>query len=371
MLKIILRKPMIVDVNKTLYTRHNIFCFLLFNILATICYAENVAEFCATFSKDCNKYDLHLVNEVEITSDSNLAYPDSACCPYPNCEIKWNYTISLQSPRKTPSIIKGDWFRSPRGLLSSFHICFHCDSCEVRRPVPLLEMKLNPLFQHSQLYENACKELKKYYGAEFLGKWNAQLKTTNISFEKKFTAKIVGECEKPQLLAEYCIDDNYTLHKTRIISYLSQKHLLDSFELESNGKYEYEKIMSIDLQEFGVHKIMSYNEQNNCKAKHVLWGGIRLPIPTKIDLKHFLDNKTTIRKLYMKEFTERWDIKYVSNNKIVKDFDEYKIRVIGKCNNNSIIPEESPMDYSQHWERKRYGQDSCQVYQKKYIYKQN
>jgi hypothetical protein len=48
----------------------------------------------------------------------------------------------------------------------------------------------------------------------------------------------------------------------------------------------------------------------------------------------------------MKEFTERWDIKYVSNNKIVKDFDEYKIRVIGKCNNNSIIPEESPMDYS-------------------------
>ena len=66
----------------------------------------------------------------------------------------------------------------------------------------------------------------------------------------------------------------------------------------------------------------------------------------------------------MKEFTERWDVKYVSSNKTVKDFDEYKIRVIGKCNSNSIILEENPMEYSQHWERKRYEQDSCQVYQK-------
>ena len=48
----------------------------------------------------------------------------------------------------------------------------------------------------------------------------------------------------------------------------------------------------------------------------------------------------------------------------IKDFDEYKIRVIGKCTTNSMIPEESPIDYSQHWKRKRYGQDTCQAYQK-------
>lgn len=338
--------------------------FFLFNILTAICYAENVAEFCAIYSKDCNKYDLHLVNEIEITLDSNWVYPDSECCAYSNCEIKWNYSLSLKSPRKTPSLINGDWFRSPRGPLSNFHVCFHCDSCKERKPVPLLETKVSPLFQHSQLYENACKELKKYYGTEFLGKWSAQLSTANIGFEKEFTAKIVGECEKPQLLAEYCIDDNYVLHKTKDVSYLSQKHLLDSFEIESNGKYEYEKIMSINLNEFGVHKVMSYKERNNCEEKHVLWGGIRLPIPTKIDLKKFLNKKTNIETLYMKELTERWDVKYVSNNRTIKDFDEYKIRVIGKCTTNSMIPEESPIDYSQHWKRKRYGQDTCQAYQK-------
>lgn len=334
------------------------------------CYAENVAEFCAIFSKDCNKYDLHLINEVEIKPDSNWTYPDSMCCTYPSCEIKWNYSLSLKSPRKTPSLINGDWFRSPRGSLSSFHVCFHCDSCEERRPVPLLEMNVSPFFQHSQLYENACKELKKYYGTEFLGKWSALLNTANIGFEKDFIAKIVGECEKPQLLAEYCIDDKYILHKTKDISYLSQKHLLDSFEIESNGKYEYEKIMTIDLNEFGTHKVMTYIERNNCEEKHVLWGGIRLPVPSQIELKHFLKKEIPIEMFYTKEFTERWDVNYISNSGMVKDFDEYKIRIIGKCTGVSIVPEESPAKYSQHWERKRYGQDSCQVYQKKYLYKQ-
>lgn len=339
--------------------------FYILSFLSIACFAEDVAEFCVTFSKDCNKYNLHLINEIDIKRDSSWVYPDSVCCAYSNCEVEWNTFISLQSPRRTPFVLSGDWFRSPRGYLSSFHICAHCDSCEERRQVPALDMRFGQSFQHSQLYENACKDLKEYYGVEFAGKWKKQLNVSNIAFEKEIRAKIVGECEKPLLLAEYCIDDEFTLRKTRTLSYLPQKHLLDSFELETKGKYVYEKTMILDLQEFGKHKVMTYGEQNVCEKKHILWGGIRLPIPNKIELKRFVNNSVKIDSLYKKIFVEKWEVKYATHKKVFLDSDEYKIRIIGKCDSEQTSTEETPVDYSQHWERKLYKQDSCQIYWKK------
>jgi hypothetical protein len=226
-------------------------------------------------------------------------------------------------------------------------------------------MRLGQSFQHSQLYENACKNLKKYYGIEFSGKWKIQLNVSNIAFEKDIKAKIVGECEKPLLIAEYCIDDEFTLRKTRPLSYLPQKRLLDSFEIETKGKYEYEKTMILDLQEFGKHKVMTYGEKNVCAENHILWGGIRLPIPNKIELKQFVDNSISIDSLYKKDFVEKWEVKYISRKKVFLDFDEYKIRIIGKCKPEQTTTEETPIDYSQHWKRKVYKQDSCQIYWKK------
>lgn len=341
------------------------FFLKIFLLMAFTCYASEVAVFCVTFSKDCNKYYLHLVRDFDIQLDSNLVYPDSVCCAYKNCSIEWKSSISLQSPRKIPSVINGDWFRSPRGILSSFHVCSHCDSCEERRQVPLLEMGIDPLFQHSQLYENACSDLKEYYGTEFSGKWKAQLNVANVAFEKNFKAKIIGECEKPLLLAEYCIDDDFVLRKTKTLSYLPQKHLLDSFEIEIKGKYEYEKTMSLDLFGFGGHSIVTYGEKNICEKKHVLWGGIRLPIPNKIDIMQLVDDSISIDFFYAKEFVEKWDIKYIFNKKVITDFDEYKIRITGKCETSQVIEDETPLDYSQYWEKELYSQDSCQIYWKK------
>ena len=102
------------------------YAILFFIVLS---YAENIAEFCVTFSKDCNKYNLHLINKIVIEPDTNWIYPDSVCCGYTNCEVRWNSSFSLQSPRRTPAVVNGDWYRSPRGYLSGFHICHHCDSC--------------------------------------------------------------------------------------------------------------------------------------------------------------------------------------------------------------------------------------------------
>lgn len=105
------------------------------------------------------------------------------------------------------------------------------------------------------------------------------------------------------------------------------------------------------------------------KKNHILWGGIRLPIPNKIELKQFIDNSISIDSLYKKEFVEKWEVKYTSQKKVFLDFDEYKIRITEKCKSRQNNTDETPIDYSQHWERKRYKQDSCQVYWKKIFLK--
>lgn len=335
------------------------YAILFFIVLS---YAENIAEFCVTFSKDCNKYNLHLINKIVIEPDTNWIYPDSVCCGYTNCEVRWNSSFSLQSPRRTPAVVNGDWYRSPRGYLSGFHICPHCDSCEVKLQTPLLKTELDPSFRQTQIFENACRDLNKFYGKDFLGLWETNLSNTNIAYKKGFKAKIIGACEMPLLLAEYCIDDDFVLHKTKILSYLPQKHLLDSFELEINGKYEYEKNMSLDLDSLGIYNIMTYGERNICSKEHVLWGGIRLPIPNKINLKLLTDKFTRIDSFYPRNFKVKWNIEYKTSKENITDFDEYTIRVNDKCSTIPKNEEETPLDYSQHWEREIYKQDSCQVY---------
>ena len=127
----------------------------------------------------------------------------------------------------------------------------------------------------------------------------------------------------------------------------------------------YEKTMYLNLKELGSYKIMTYVEKNDCAKNHVLWGVMRLPVPNVINLRPFVGDRFSIDNFVGGEFVENWVVQYISDEEIIKDSAVYKIRVTGKCELKKVIENKTPLDYSQHWNRKLYKSDSCQVYLKR------
>lgn len=310
--------------------------FAMFLLLASAYAQEPMAEYCAVFIGE-NSYELHLTKDIEIPCDSSWKIPDSLSANV----LKWSYSYFLEAPeiyekRCACCDDSGEnclCFRL-RGGGDGVYSCVHCET--FMRKVPPLSryvgMEHDPL--HSMRFEmiHAKDSLPGFYGKAFDGNWSASLSSSNIQLSAKFRAKIVGECEGPFTVAEYCLSSKGELLRVNVLDYITPVSFFDKAVESCEGGFESVKNLAVDFEEFGMFTMGPYVEWQKGKGVFLADSVVKVAIPQSLPVGKFLGDK---EKLENRTFLAKWDAALTCNSRKIEREVKFKIRVAEKCPESS------------------------------------
>ena len=286
--------------------------FIALLVLASLCYSEGVAEFCAVVNKDPDEYSLHLVKNLNLNPDSNWEFPDAVACATNTEGPIWNTEYSLDSPYDLDSSNFWGGCVALDGSLSKDTICI--------KP-RIAKVNLDPTNRDVlQIHKyNAKETLKSYYGKRFNGHWKAQLRGTGFTYEKSFEAVIVGPCSKKGIIAEYCINEYHNLVLEKELDYIPRYIFAPASECNfCNKNYKETITTSVD---YGNGKFTPVEEllQKICED-YVFYEYFRLPQNIKKE-----------KSLYGKVLPVRINAEIQNGESHRKDYYDFKIRISGPC----------------------------------------
>ncbi len=291
---------------------------------------DPVAEYCAVFVGE-NAYELHLTKDIEIPYDSSWKIPDSLV----SSVLKWDYRYSLNAPeiyekRCACCDDSGEnclCFRF-RGGGGGVYSCVHCET--IMRKVPPLSryvgMEHDPLYSMRFEMIHAKDSLPGFYGKIFDGNWSASL--SSIQLSAKFRAKIVGECEGPFTVAEYCLSSKGELLRANVLDYITPVSFFDKAVEACDGGFESVKNLAVDFEEFGVFSMGPYVERQKGKGVFLADSVVKVAIPQSLPAGKFLNDK---EKLENRSFLAKWDAALTCNSRKLEREVKFKIRVAEKC----------------------------------------
>ena len=285
--------------------------FIALLVLASLCYSEGVAEFCAVVNKNPDEYSLHLVKNLNLDSDSNWEFPDAVACATNSDESIWDTEYSLDAPYDPYTSFIGGCVALD-GSLSKDTICI--------KP-RIAKVNLDPTNRDVlQIHKyNAKETLKSYYGKRFNGHWKAQLRGTGFTYEKSFEAVIVGPCSKKGIVAEYCINEYHNLVLEKELDYIPRYIFAPASECNfCNKNYKETITTSVD---YGNGKFTPVEEllQKICED-YMFYEYFRLPQNIKKE-----------KSLYGKVLPVRINAEIQNGESLRKDHYDFKIRISGPC----------------------------------------
>lgn len=292
--------------------------------------AENkngqVAEFCAKIGTD-NSYELYLLKNIRIPTDSNWIIPDSVevgCSDW-----YYNYFVDAPEDEKMDSLLR-----------MGFHACFG-GLKDVKKKTESLKTELVKGSSCLCYYlKNAKKSLKPYYGKELKGTWFAELYNTEVKLSSDFMAVIVGECSVEPETFEFCVEsrsaDMYGLHLVRegvIEPYASDmgeiyktKFVLDA-PSDSSGDFQARIVESFDAPSL-----------SDTSCRNLKMSAMEIS-PVDRDRLHFhlKDALNSIVRYYWKPFKGMWEFKSNGGSCLYrKSFDAV---IVGPCAKNRVVAE--------------------------------
>ena len=285
--------------------------FIALLVLASLCYSEGVAEFCAVVNKDPDEYSLHLVKNLNLNPDSNWEFPDAVACATNSDGSIWDTEYSLDAPYDPYTSFIGGCVALD-GSLSKDTICIKPRIAKVN-----LDSTNRDVLQIHKY--NAKETLKSYYGKRFNGHWKAQLRGTGFTYEKSFEAVIVGPCSKKGIVAEYCINEYHNLVLEKELDYIPRYIFAPASECNfCNKKYKETITTSVD---YGNGKFTPVEEllQKICED-YVFYEYFRLPQNIKKE-----------KSLYGKVLPVRINAEIQNGESHRKDYYDFKIRISGPC----------------------------------------
>lgn len=305
----------------------------LFLLIAFAYPQDPVAEYCAVFIGE-KAYELHLAKDIEIPYDSSWKIPDSLLASV----LKWDYRYSLNAPeiyekRCACCDDSGEnclCFRLKGGGSDGVYSCVHCET--IMRKVPPLSryvgMEHDPLSSMRFGMIHAKDSLPGFYGKIFDGNWYASLSSSNIQLSAKFRAKIVGECEGPFTVAEYCLSSKGELLRANVLDYITPVSFFDKAVEACEGGFESVKNLAVDFEEFGMFTMGPYVERQKGKGVFLADSVVKVAIPQSLPVGKFLNDK---EKLENRTFLAKWDAVLTCNSRKIKREVKFKIRVAEKC----------------------------------------
>lgn len=305
----------------------------LFLLIAFAYPQDPVAEYCAVFIGE-KAYELHLAKDIEIPYDSSWKIPDSLLASV----LKWDYRYSLNAPEiyeKRCACCDDSGknclcFRLKGGGCDGVYSCVHCET--IMRKVPPLSryvgMEHDPLSSMRFGMIHAKDSLPGFYGKIFDGNWYASLSSSNIQLSAKFRAKIVGECEGPFTVAEYCLSSKGELLRANVLDYITPVSFFDKAVEACEGGFESVKNLAVDFEEFGMFTMGPYVERQKGKGVFLADSVVKVAIPQSLPVGKFLNDK---EKLENRTFLAKWDAVLTCNSRKIKREVKFKIRVAEKC----------------------------------------
>ena len=232
--------------------------FIALLVLASLCYSEGVAEFCAKFTSD-ESYELILTKNIEIPQNRKWNIPDSVSTGH--CSF-WIYNYFIDAPQSIEED-EFDLFMRKGG-----HICISTDHDETKGAVEPLKRELVKGTSYlGYTLTNAKESLKKYYGKKLKGKWTASLNESGIELSSNFLATITGECPEDSNIVEFCFrsakDSSIELEIKRNIE-------IDLLLSEINKYIEYSDMWFPQLDLHEIYEV-DFPKEWNCKTLLPLW----------------------------------------------------------------------------------------------------
>ncbi len=291
--------------------------FIAMFLLVVSAYSQDpVAEYCAVFIGE-NAYELHL------TLSANV--------------LKWSYSYSLEALEiyEKRCACCGDsgenclCFSLKSGGVGDYS-CVHCET--LMRKVPPLSryvgMEHDPLSSMRFEMIHAKDSLPGFYGKVFNGNWSASLSSSNILLSAKFRAKIVGECEGPFTVAEYCLSSKGELLRVNVLDYITPVSFFDKKMEGCKGGFESVKNLAVDFEEFGMLAMGPYVERQKGKGVFLVDSVVKVAIPQSLPVEKFLKDKENWEN---RTFLAKWDAVLTCNSRKIEREVVFKIQVAEKC----------------------------------------
>jgi len=325
-----------------------------------------VAEFCATFTDNKNEYQLHLIKNISILPDPSWIYPDTVHCDHCNCRAYWESSFSIEAPYDVSCGLSGYLEGGSGGVA----ICIDC-ACRKESAVrPITRIRLDPTDSDGLVYTfvNARENLKRYYGKKFRGSWETRLHETSIRFDREFDALLVGECDKPFLIAEYCVSQKDTLHLRKIgeLGFFPKTLFPLKDETVCAGGYKVQRTMELHFSGYGNKTMGPYTESEVCGRNDTIENATEFPIPEYIGLNRVATKSQKQEILYGKDFPAKWTAELQCNSKSLKREIDFFIRVKGACPKEEEWLGDSDLDmrFFQLYKNSDDSENSCIVHKK-------
>ena len=351
--------------------RVTLFILLCGTLLTSVCFAEDeissVAEFCATFTDNKNEYQLHLIKNISIPPNPRWIYPDTVRCGHCRCRAYWESSFEIEAPY--------DIFCNLSGLLGGggggVSTCCGCPCRKESAVTPITRIRLDPTDSDGLVYTfvNARENLKRYYGKKFRGSWETRLHETSIRFDQEFDALLVGECDKPFLIAEYCVSQKDSLHlyKTRELGFFPKTLFPLKDEIVCVGGYKVQKTLELHFSGYGNKTMGPYTESEVCGRNDTIETSAEFPIPEYIGLNRVATKSQKQEILYGKDFPAKWTAKLECNSKSLKREINFFIRVRDACTKEEeewLVDPDLDMRFFQLYKNSDDSENSCIVHGK-------
>lgn len=337
-------------------------------LLTSVCLAEDeissVAEFCATFTDNKNEYQLHLIKNISIPPDLRWIYPDTVRCDHCNCRAYWESSFEIEAPYDVSCGLSGLLGGGGGGVAT----CCDCPCRKESAVRPITRIRLDPTDSDGLVYTfvNARENLKRYYGKKFRGSWKTRLNETSIRFDQEFDALLVGECDKPFLIAEYCVSQKDSLHlrKTRELGFFPKTLFPLKDKTVCAGGYKVQRTMELNFSGYGNKTMGPYTESEVCGRNDPIETSAEFPIPQYIGLDGVATKLQKQEMLYGKDFSAKWTVELECNSKSVNREIDFFIHVRGACTQEEGWSGRPDFDmrYFQLYKHGSYFMDSCIVH---------
>lgn len=246
---------------------------------------ENVVDLCANFSEKSDEYQLSLLmDNVSLVPNPLWVYPDKVnCYSTVPCYSKWVSSFSIDIPHEGDVV---QHYRHPEMIGMRYRSSTHESQIF---PIDT-SLKLNPMqFEMLEIkLSNARDSLPLYYGRLLEGVWSAkQAYDASIHYERPFFVRIVGECDNPPIVANYCLSENLpVLYEIEIKRVYPLKRLFSEQVRMCSGSYRLKKTLCLKSPD-GEKEVLSFEELGEVGNRYVVGSKILLPEPKWINVENF------------------------------------------------------------------------------------
>jgi len=297
----------------TLYNfkKNQIVLYLLAFVSYSHCIEQNT--FCAMFGKEPNSYSLHLESSGALEVDSNWVFPDSVMCEVSFDIPIWDVNYQLDVPADEDTIVLDG---------ASFCTSFKSEPSHTELCIkPKIENVSLSSTSRNDLHFfkiDAKNTLKKFYGMKFKGRWNANLKGTQYTYNKSFDAIISGPCDPKRTIAEYCINKR-SLQLVRELDYIP-RYLFSSAKECNFCQKNYKENFSTSINYGNGKFVLSEDVLDKDCYDYIPKDAFEIPKSVK-----------NLKSLSGKTLPVRIDSEIQSENSLRKDSYEFNIIVKGIC----------------------------------------